>query len=261
MSHDKKSWDLADLWQNYCEPARPNQSEIHIVDGIVPSGSEVLLLGSTPEFRDLLSKKKCSVTIAEYSEENFSAMTQLMKETPFSEDFHQTNWLDMKFTKKFDFILGDHIINLIPMDKWRDLVRNFKGYLKPESTLLQRVIVRPDTYNKSLSDIFVNTKVLSNKELFSNCFYDLIFSVLDSKDDSASLHDVWKLVEKAYQQKFITDKQLQYFENFGWQKSNAKGFFVRHDDLLNTLECEFTSNAIIKGELYYSDYTYFIKSE
>ena len=261
MDAQEQIWNLANLWQHYHEPMRPSSSEVAIVKEYVQSNIKILLLGSTPEYRDFFAENNMDVTVVDYNKFNYDAMTLLMKHQPKQETFVEKNWLDLVCSNKYDLIIGDHIINLLALEKWQPLLNKLTACLKTNGKLLQRVIIAPEDYSKDLYDIFASGKNISNDKLVSQTFYDLIFSTLDQDTHSTNLNRVWEKVNQAYKENLLSQEQLAIYEKFSWQDNHYSAYFTSQSYLLKLLQQHFENNTIIQGDIYYKNYTFFILSE
>ena len=82
----KENWkELAKAWDAYQPPAKPSVGEIgffeYEIKNLLAKNKTIkaLVLGATPEFRDLLAKYKIDTTLVDVNEDSIKAMTSLMK--------------------------------------------------------------------------------------------------------------------------------------------------------------------------------------
>lgn len=260
--HNPTVWNLAETWKHFGEPARPSASEVNIVDGKIRPGMKVLLLGSTPEYRDILVKKNCCVVIVDYNEDNFKAMSSLMTEKPLKETFIKENWLNMRFlSQRFDLIIGDHVINLLPVAEWNNFLETVHLLLNPNGSFLQRVIARPEPYNNSLGNVFKGTWHLDGYVLFSKTFYDLMFMAFDAEKQTSSLNQIWSLIAQARSLNLISESQFSHYQSLSFKDSPVAASVTTRNFLMSLLEKFYRANTIISGDIFYKDYTFFILSE
>ncbi|MFA6146029.1 MAG: methyltransferase domain-containing protein [Patescibacteria group bacterium] len=138
----KEQWkEMAKVWASYLPPAKPSKNEIKfwekelkklpIKKGI---NFKALVLGSTPEFRDLLSKYKVDTTFVDINSDSARAMTSLLKlpKNP-REKFVLSDWLHMPFAKNsFDLVLSDSAQDNIKYSEFKPFFKNIFSILKPE---------------------------------------------------------------------------------------------------------------------------------
>src|SRR4030042_5364331 len=104
MGIPKWSLDLAKQWEKYKPPSRPTSSEVDIYEKHIknlPKNSKILLLGSTPEIRDLAAKYKIKIVLCDWSEKICKAL-ELLTKNELKEGFSKQDWRKMKFREKFD---------------------------------------------------------------------------------------------------------------------------------------------------------------
>lgn len=148
----KESWnDNAQSWANYQPPLRPSKEELKIIENYLKKIKEnmfnqqakALILGATPEYRDILARLKFAVTMVDFNSDSVEAMTFLLKYKKATEKMIITNWLKMKFKPNtFDVILGDWVINNLPsFNDYKKLFVNITKFLKPEGLFISRTHV------------------------------------------------------------------------------------------------------------------------
>ncbi len=132
MKYSRKINDIfkyrADRWKDYTPSVRPSPDEINQYKQMIVSAGRVkpkcLILGSTPELRDLLYTLGCTVTLIDINEYMIQCMGNLMQHRSQNEKIIVGNWLTHQFgVNKFDFVIGDHIINMIPTSDYNTLIR------------------------------------------------------------------------------------------------------------------------------------------
>ena len=134
---------IANKWKNFTSPARPSISELEIFERYIAEvakrpNSRILVMGSTPEFRDLTMKYGCKATVVDFSEDIYRALTLLLKEKG-EEEFIHSDWLQMPENQKYDLVLGDGVPNMLPWEKWDSLLGKIAAVLKPDGISVQRV--------------------------------------------------------------------------------------------------------------------------
>lgn len=143
---------MALSWGKYISsPAHPCQSQLKNWKEIIKkeikikSGSRALILGSTPELRDLALDLGFKVTVVDINSVMTFAMTSLMKNKDLSREKRMIgNWLRMKFPKNyFDLILGDATFcQILKLKDLESLMVKLRNFLKPKGIILIRELVR-----------------------------------------------------------------------------------------------------------------------
>ncbi len=158
METDPHRWaeELAEKWRHYTPPSRPSKSEVEIYERYfreVPEGGNVLILGSTAEFRDLAAKYGLNAVLCDWSEKNMEALGLLMKEKPHKEVFSKQDWRKMEFPQKFDLIVGDAAFTVVPFEDVEKVAGQVALLLKENGVSLQRIWVRKENSPPSLDEM------------------------------------------------------------------------------------------------------------
>lgn len=229
MKNDLKNnaWDYADFWKNFREPARPNPSEIKILAPYINAQTNVLILGSTPEYRDLCAVKNAKVTVVDYDQATYQSLTKLMQQSAHQETFIYSDWLNADLAPEYDLILGDHVINLIVQDKLPQLFQNILKALRNKDSLwITRLITFEGLKRQTLQDILTHYRQHHHNEDFFSCTtYDIYHQYLE-KDYSVSLGNVWEQLHTSYLDGVMTDEEFSVYDKLGIQNSIGKGFFI-----------------------------------
>ena len=153
----KVGWDkkLAKEWGKYKPPSRPSSGEIRIYESYIrelPRKSKILIMGSTPELRDLTAKYKIDTTICDWSEDVYRALKLLVKHKA-KETFIRGDWREMNFGEKFDMIIGDCSTTVVPYKDLDTVISNVSRNLVPNGLAIQRIWVRHKKEKYSVSKI------------------------------------------------------------------------------------------------------------
>lgn len=146
-------------WSKITSPGRPSKREIEIYEKFGNSGlnkkkARALVLGSTPEIRNMLAKyKNVQVHLIDVNIGNALAMTELMKNKKAGETeiWIKANWLNAPLPENyFDLIYGDFVVCNIPFEKQGKFLAKVKNWLKKEGLFITRCETTKFTY-RSLS--------------------------------------------------------------------------------------------------------------
>jgi len=133
-----KNWKkYADVWLKVTPPWRPSPFEVKKYSQFLQKefgkkrNKHALILGSTPEFRDLLNRHQFQVTCLDVNREMFQAMETVMKTEPTKERLKIGNWLDQPFKKNyFDLVISDEALDNIAFKDYLSFHKNVYDYLK-----------------------------------------------------------------------------------------------------------------------------------
>ena len=107
-------------WEDETRPARPTSDEVGIYERLFldhkTAKKNILLLGVTPELRDMFSRHNISPIIVDFSSESFMLTSRFLKNAlPANETWITNNWLHLPYPEHyFDFIFGDIVLNQFP---------------------------------------------------------------------------------------------------------------------------------------------------
>ncbi len=116
ISEEDASWDYADIWDKFPVPARPSREELNYLEKeILAKGNNVnvLILGSTIEYRSLVKKLGISATVVDFSRSIYTTLTKYSHESFDHETFVELDWLEVDYVDAYDVILGHRIFNVI----------------------------------------------------------------------------------------------------------------------------------------------------
>ena len=148
----KQSWQkMAEVWKKYIKPpSRPCVFQIKSWKSIIKKEirdthhARALILGSTPELRDLSLDLGFHTFVVDINQPMVSAMTSLMKNKDLSKEVRIIkNWLKMDFPEYyFDLILGDASLNQVfRKQDLKNLLAKLSKFLKHKGIMLMREVV------------------------------------------------------------------------------------------------------------------------
>jgi len=130
--------DYVKFWKNLYPEIKPLPSAIQFWENKIKEilkknkNPKALVLGVTPEIRDLLTKHKIKTTCLDLNPLMIKAMELLIKKKNSKEKIVKGNWLKMPFKKDiFDFVISDCPQDNIPYKDWNKFFKNVSQVLKP----------------------------------------------------------------------------------------------------------------------------------
>lgn len=131
------------VWAKKKPPYKPSKGEIKFWEKIIKKvaaeteNPKVLILGATPEFRDMLAKYPIDVILLDINQEMKKAMDDLLKTKPMREKFIKGDWLDMPFNNEsFDVVMGDTPHHNIKKSIYHRFFSQIKRALKKDGYFL-----------------------------------------------------------------------------------------------------------------------------
>jgi len=176
---------------------------------------QALVLGATPELRDIVLSYGHYLTTVDKSWEALDAKTKLMhyKHSPH-EKVVVKDWLAMDFPENFfDVILGDGVLTVLKPEEQKKLLSKLNKFLKPTGSLLLREEARPAQNIKFAPDIIVNNFRTGNYNLFDLFFglrlHNQNYKAFDPYTQKVRLKDFLEKLGLYQRQNIITKDELK----------------------------------------------------
>ena len=219
----RKNWtlEMANKWKNYKPPIRPSKYDLEVFEDFIKKkikkyGKEtkILILGSTPEFRDLASKHKLIPYVVDYNELNNKALA-LLKKHKGKEFLIKQDWKKLKLKEKFDLVFGEASITVLKEKDIPIVLKNVKNILKQDGLFISKTWVRVSkrTTLKKIIEFYrkhykgKNMKNHMNQQLHS----------LDHDGDICSLKKQYFRFKILYEKGIITKQEFSSIEGLGYE--------------------------------------------
>jgi len=125
------------LWAEVESPWRPSKKDIAFCEKMIEmalkreKNPRALVLGATPEIRDLLAKYKIETTLVDVNPSMKKAMDKLMRRKSEREKLIVSDWVKMKLPKNyFDLAFSDGCLTNISLATWKNFFANVNHGLK-----------------------------------------------------------------------------------------------------------------------------------
>ena len=212
----------AEIWRKLKPPERPSQEEMAIYEKHLKEILQIrrgkikaVILGTTPEIRDLLARYKIfDVTLVDISPNMVRAMQELLKISKGREKVVIANWLKTGLpAHQYDVVFCDHGSAHIKYPQWPDFFKEQKKFLKKDGFVLHNIVTRPLVEAISVIDFVKIYKKTKSKFSRHDKFYYNYLCFLKFKDYKTKynkrLGDVNKILKRFVSQKRITQKDFQ----------------------------------------------------
>ena len=228
----KSHWneDYADVWDKILPPSKPSQSEIMIYTDIahklknkLKRKIDILILGSTKEFREWAYEEKMNVTIVDFSKKYHDNISKLIdKNVIKKEKLIIEKWEDINFQEEFDIIIGDSVIGNIAKEKHDEFINKISSALRNNGIFMGKTyLAQTRTKSKRIEEIineYKNEYYMYNP--FSYLIYDL--AMISTNNNVINFKKIYDTLLKLRKKEIITDKILDSFESI--KKLGEKGF-------------------------------------
>ena len=211
--------ELAREWKKFHPPSRPSQSELAIYWSYIkalPSDAVSMLMGSTPDIRDMFARENKKVYVVDWSENNYNALKYLMKEKDINNEiFVNKDWRTMEFDIKFDFIIGDLALLVLTRQDSIKVIERTAVCLKKDGKTMQRMWIRKHNTPYSLDNVLELYKNKpKNEDLFSWLELPLLFHIYDYRKEECTAQHCYEVIYQYYKQNKIPKEILDAFEPF-----------------------------------------------
>jgi hypothetical protein len=188
LGKDKKFLDLfLEKWATIKEPIRPSKEENRFYEYYIEEISkrdepQMLILGATPDFRDMAIKRGITPVSADLVPEIFDAMKDWMEEEG-EEEFLQCDWLEIPENRKYDLIIADGALNMLSRNALFPYFEKMSRILKDNGLFVQRILITNENldlkaYERAIKE-YREKKYDMNIFLytlyFKNCLQEIMF--------------------------------------------------------------------------------------
>jgi len=130
-------------WQDISAPIRPSDEECNLYEEYVERTasdckSKLLILGATPELRDIALRNNLKPVCCDHDIRVWKAMKFFMKESG-EETYIHLDWLHMSIDVKYDIVLGDYSLNMLPQDSLESYIKHTANLTKKGGFFIQRI--------------------------------------------------------------------------------------------------------------------------
>ena len=161
----KDYWDFQSYqWKYITEPFRPSSGELKCYENhlnTVNDKKRILLLGSTPELRDLFARyyHVSKIYLCDFSWKMLEKMTQELKiADPEKEIWIKADWMDIPTPQNFfDVIIGDLVFMQFPPDQIGSFLKKISGLLSEKGIFIVRSRCRKE-FRRSAKELIQDAK-------------------------------------------------------------------------------------------------------
>ena len=224
LALNKQIWNkLAKKWAVGISPSRPSQEEIAIYENYLQkailkcnSQMKALILGATPELRDLLAKHRINATLVEINPNMARAMDELLEYSDGKEKVVIANWLNIPIqSNQFDLILCDQGLFHIFFEEWDNFFLEIRRLLKSSGHIIKGIftIEKSEALNAQEVVRAINNKIISREDKYY--YAHRILAGLRDRDGRKYykyVSDINIEYRKLCKKKRLTEKQYKYLK-------------------------------------------------
>jgi len=212
--------EIAKMLEQIGFPARPTKNQLLLYKETIyktckaQKNPEVLVLGATPELRDISIKHGCKVTAISPGQTALAAMTYLMKykNHPCNNTI-ESNWLNMPLANNtYNLVLTDIALTCNPCENHEPILQEVHRVLKPGGVFFLRSFdmldheKKPDAFD--LIDQWRTGKICANDFIYISSRASL------EKNNNINQARNLKLFKEYAQEGILTEKEIRYLKPY-----------------------------------------------
>lgn len=260
-----KSWNaqLATTWTKMVGPSRPTCSELNIYLKYIRSLQKkknrklkMLVLGSTPEFRDLGFEEAMNVTVIDCNLDYHKEINREIRHkiSLSKEHLLLKRWQDLNLVEEYDIILGDLVIGNIPPDELEHFLSQVSKALNTDGYFLGKSFYRLPNYTLMTPEqIIAAYNAHPAYHPYSAMIYH--FSMYCLEKNELHFQKMFNVIETLHQNGSMDDDIFWYFKNVGLDNEMDFTFYIpSFEYYMSLLKKYFTISNIEYGNDIYSKY-------
>lgn len=258
----EKGWNgnLAKIWTKMVGPSRPTISELAVYTKYakkIQANSnrrlKLLVLGSTPEFRDWGYENNFDITVMDCNADYHEEIFREIRHKCIKEEYLCQRWQDLDETRHYDIIIGDLVIGNILPEELDDFISRISSALTPNGLFLGKSFYHKKTYIPPTPEELVTEYYKGSPwHPYSSFAYDLTINCLD-KNHMLSFQKQYNLLVDLLNRGILKEETFRYFEDVGWDSDMKFLFYVPDLELYEGILNKYLQiYAIEYGEEVYS---------
>lgn len=245
--------EFARAWVKYwVPPARPTPSELKKTRELIVAyrkkhpDASVLILGSTSEYRDMMVELGIIPTIVDFSNENFRILSGAMKYRRVRQKLVIADWRTMRLGKKFDIILGEAAINVVPKPDWEKFLSSVTRHLKAGGLYIAKTWIRPSNTLPKITPALIRRwrKQIPKTNFLAIAKGALYLAVYDLRRDRAFMRDLYPFIKNLFHRGAITKSEWMAYHRLGTEHTPFSFVFPLRKDLERRYRHHFRIKAV-----------------
>ena len=239
----------ANIWNRVKPPIRPYDEELVLfrteLEKIIKHKKDivVLILGSTPELRDIAYSYGLNVIVVDYSYDNYRTMGNLCEFEP-NDSFICCDWLNMlDYIPKnsVDVIMGEAAFNVIRPKYVNQLFDICNDLLKADGRLIIKEWIRLSDDRPSIGKLLQDyrEKQINQDDFYFSLCYPLHILYYDFENEVVCLRDIDSQLRKLCNLKVITEDEYADIGKLDYQKVDLKVYIPKEDDFTYATKSDF----------------------
>lgn len=226
--------NLAAIWTNNVAPSRPSYAEMCVytqylrkVQTVLRRPIKLLILGSTPEFRDWGYEENLLIHVVDKSRDYYEEVSREIRHKNLSEKVYYFPWEDMYFQETFDVIIGDLSIGNIEQSKFERFLKNISQAMSDEGVFLGKSFLwHEDEPIKTPKQIIDEYATSTHIHPYTFINHQLGLYCLDKSKRTIDFGKMYDELEILYNTNYIDNALFSFFKNVGWNTEMKFKFFA-----------------------------------
>ncbi len=225
--------ELALIWTNNVAPSRPSVAEmcvytryLRILQQRIRRQARVLVLGSTPEFRDWCYDENLVLHVVDSNQDYYDTVSREIRHKNITEELHISRWEDMSFPLQFDIIIGDLAIGNVDPERFDDFLNNVDRALAQGGLFIGKSFIwsdeEPIIKPKEIIDLYDESCI----HPYTYINHQLALYCLDRNNYLLDFSQMYRELAALYNSGYIGDKLFSYFTKVGWNTEMKFHFFA-----------------------------------
>lgn len=226
--------NLASIWTNNVAPSRPSNAEMCVytkylreLQSQCGQRIKMLVLGSTPEFRDWGFEQAIDISVVDKSIEYHKCISREIRHKNIKESVYVQNWEEMTFDKQFDLIIGDLAIGNVDPDLFHVFLQNVNKSLSKNGFFLGKSLIWDENeLIKSPTEIIDDYRLQNYIHPYTFINHRLGLYCLDRNTNTLDFSIMFNELKKLYENGYIDQQLFSYLTDVGWSTEMKFKFFA-----------------------------------
>jgi hypothetical protein len=255
-------WDhrIAADWEWIIPPSSPSLTELVVFDkylASLPRAATVLILGSTPELRDLCFFRGLSATVVDYNPDTFRSLGRYLRH-PDTARLVVQDWRTMALDTPYDAVIGDLAVNMVSVPEQSLVVKNTATVLKEGGLLIHRAWARHGSkYSRDATTLSSILDEHNTHRQNANYFYSLalplIFYYFNEQEQSINVQDILQGLDSALANGLISADCLYQFKRC-WHRYLMPNWIQTAHDAQAMMNQHLATVSVERGTDFYSEF-------
>lgn len=231
--------ELATIWTNNVAPSRPSNSEMCVYTKYLRQLQEtfrrrikILILGSTPEFRNWGYEENLIIHVVDKSEDYYNTVSREIRHKNLKEELHVSLWENMIFSEQFDIVIGDLSVGNVDPEKFDEFLENVEKALVPGGLFMGKSFIWDDNeLVKDPKNIIDEYNLSNGIHPYTFINHQLGLYCLDKKNYLIDFSQMYKELVDLRNIGYIGEDLFSFFTDVGWNTEMKFKFFSPSQEL------------------------------